>query len=163
MLTQYGSFSGRPRTEWLDNGRDMSMLAPFAFIGRDGRVWQVEIGDIINGASIPRPLWSLFGSPFTGLYRNATVLHDKACQMAKTVKDQEEADSMFYWACLAGGCGKTQAWELYLGVRIGSFSPSYALQVYGQSLQDIPQTSAFDCVFTLDAEIVRYAAEPQPA
>ena len=42
-----------------------------------GKTWYVEPGTIVNGESIPRILWPLFGSPFSDeRSRRAWVFHD---------------------------------------------------------------------------------------
>lgn len=118
-----GRFSGNPKTEWLsDQGddRDMRVLEPFWYLDPGGRRWDVPAGTIINGASIPRTLWSSVGSPYTGGYRRAAVVHDAVVGREGIVR--AEADTMFYFACLAGGCSLIQGKLLYAGVRIGSWA-----------------------------------------
>jgi hypothetical protein len=123
-MSNYGYFSGNPQTEWLsEQGRDreMELLREFSYTDPDKREWKARAGSRINGASIPIPLWSTIGSPYTGDYRNASIVHDVACDNAATAEERRAADKMFYYACLAGGCSKRQARLLYLGVRIGAW------------------------------------------
>ncbi len=118
-----GLFSGNPKTEWLsDKGsdRDMRVLEAFWYIDPAGRRWDAPAGTIINGASIPRTLWSTVGSPYTGDYRRAALVHDAA--VGKEGMVRADADTMFYFACLAGGCSLVQAKMLYAGVRIGAWA-----------------------------------------
>jgi hypothetical protein len=120
-----GQFSGNPKTEWLAHSgadRNMKLLEDFWYIDPAGRRWDAPAGSEVNGASIPPPLWSVVGSPYTGEYRRASVVHDVACD--DPTVDRRDADRMFYYACLAGGCTKTQARLLYTGVRIGAWVPS---------------------------------------
>lgn len=115
-------FSGNPRTEWLsDKGsdRDMRVIEAFSFTDGKGRRWEVPAGTQVNGADIPRTLWSSVGSPYTGDYRRAAILHDAAIRDPQVRRI--EADAMFYEACVAGGCPAKQAKLLYAGVRIGSW------------------------------------------
>ena len=124
-MPNYGQFSDNPQTEWVSDpgqDRDMVMLRDFSYTDPDGKVWDAPVSSKINGASIPMPLWSTVGSPYTGDYRNASIVHDVACQKAKTVVDRKAADKMFYFACLAGGCSIPQARMLYLGVRVGAWA-----------------------------------------
>ena len=118
-----GTFSGNPKTEWLvdENGadRNMRLLEDFSFTDPDGRVWLAPAGATVDGASIPRPLWVIVGSPYTDDYRRASVVHDIACGSPDV--DRKQADVMFYYACLSGGCTLDQAALLYLGVRIGAW------------------------------------------
>lgn len=119
-------FSGNPRTEWLTDpyspDRDMRLLEDFSYTDPSGKVWLAPAGSVINGASIPRALWSSVGSPYTDDYRNASVVHDVACDDASIPR--KNADVMFYNACLTGGCSKSQAALLYAGVRIGAWVSS---------------------------------------
>ena len=124
MSPNHGSFSDNPKTEWLANpasaDRDMKLLEDFSYTDPDGREWPAPQGSVVNGASIPRPLWSTVGSPYTDDYRNASVVHDVAVD--NPAVNRKEADKMFYYACLAGGCSLKQARLLYVGVRIGSWA-----------------------------------------
>jgi hypothetical protein len=118
-----GNFSGNPKTEWLcehGDDRNMCLLEPFWYIDPQGRRWEAPAGGITNGASIPRTLWSSIGSPFTGNYRRAAIIHDVAIRDPGVVRG--EADTMFYFACLAGGCMLIESRLLYAGVRIGSWA-----------------------------------------
>ena len=123
-MRNHGSFSGTPKTEWLvdDAGkdRDMKLLEDFSFKDPAGRIWPAPAGSIVNGASIPRPLWVTVGSPYTDDYRRASIVHDVACNTPSV--SRREADVMFYHACIAGGCPKSQAKILYAGVRAGAWA-----------------------------------------
>ncbi len=123
-MANHGSFAGTPKTEWMFNAsgedRDMRMIEDFSFTDPSGRVWPAPAGSIINGASIPRSLWAVIGSPYTGDYRRASVIHDVACNTSGV--DRKDADVMFFHACQAGGCSSEQARILYAGVRIGAWA-----------------------------------------
>ncbi len=139
MATQHGTFSGNPRAEWLVDPQDpadprdrcMQLLEDFWYDDPAGRRWPAPKGSVVNGASIPAALWSTVGSPYTGPYRRASVVHDVACAAAHARPDPDgrraEADRMFYHACLAGGCSWSQAELLYAGVRIGARLPQVRL------------------------------------
>lgn len=117
-----GTFSGTPMTEWLiepGSDRSMRLLQDFWYIDPEGRRWEAPQGSVINGASIPETLWASVGSPYTGDYRRASIVHDVACAHASIPREQ--SDEMFYFACLAGGCSTLKAKLLYAGVRIGSW------------------------------------------
>ena len=128
MADNHGRFSGNPKTEWLsENGADrrMRLLEEFWFEAPDGRRWSAPAESVVDGASIPAPLWSVVGSPFTGEYRRASIVHDIACD--DPTVNRKAADRMFYHACLAGGCTLMQARLLYVGVRIGAWTPDIRL------------------------------------
>src|SRR5438034_5031797 len=124
----HGHFSGEPQTQWLtdDQGpdRNMRLLADFSFTDPDGKIWLTPKNYTVDGASIPRALWTLVGSPYTGDYRRASIVHDKACDDAgENIEAPREADRTFYHACRAGGCSIQEATLLYVGVRIGGVWP----------------------------------------
>ena len=121
----HGKFSGEPESIWLtEDGtedRSMKLLRVFTFHDPSEQLWSAPAGVVIDGASIPRALWTVVGSPYTGDYRRASVVHDVACVAAGGDKDKRRAaDRMFFHACRAGGCSIWQSIVLYLGVRIGA-------------------------------------------
>jgi hypothetical protein len=79
-----GRFSGNPKTEWANDpvgpDRDMILIEEFWYEDPAGLRWLAPKDGVINGASIPRELWSVVGSPYTDDYRCASVVHDIACQ-----------------------------------------------------------------------------------
>lgn len=130
-----GAFSATPKIEFIDTpgapNRNVRVLDNFSFTEADtGRVWEAPSGSIVNGASIPRVLWSLVGSPFTGDYVYASIVHDVACE----VRTQPWRDThyMFYQACLAGGTRRGRAKLLYLAVR--NFGPRWPQPVPTEQL-----------------------------
>jgi hypothetical protein len=121
----HGKFSGDPETVWLtEDGtadRKMRVVRDFVFTDPNARQWPAPQGSTVDGASIPRALWTLVGSPYTGDYRRASIVHDVACDEAGgDDKKRRLADKMFFHACRAGGCSIWQSIVLYLGVRIGA-------------------------------------------
>jgi hypothetical protein len=100
----------------------MELIEEFHYVDPDGKLWPAPAGSVVDGASIPEALWTLVGSPYTGDYRNASIVHDVACEGATKAK-RRQADRMYYHACLCGGCTKRQATVQYLGVRIGAWFP----------------------------------------
>lgn len=125
-MSSHGSFSSNPKTEWLTDpdaeDRNMKLLEDFSYTDPDEKVWLAPKGSVVNGASIPRPLWSTVGSPYSDDYRRASIVHDVACDSADIPR--KDADVMFFHACRAGGCGSVQARILYAGVRIGAWASS---------------------------------------
>src|SRR5262245_9101617 len=75
----YGKYVGKVKTEWLEEGRKMRLLETFTYIDPKGAAWLAPEGSVVDGASIPRFAWSIIGGPFEGKYRNASVIHDVAC------------------------------------------------------------------------------------
>ena len=122
-------FEGDVRTLWLvegevgDDGPDrrMQVLEDFAFVDPNGVRWLAPAGSKIDGASIPRMLWSIAGDPFIGPYRRASVLHDVACD--DRTRPSKVVHRMFYDAMVADGTGEAQAVEFYTAVRL--FGPHW--------------------------------------
>ena len=115
--------SGPLRTEWLADGRLMRVLDRVTYTDAAGRVWPVPVGFVTDGASIPQALWSAVGSPFTGEYRIAAVLHDAAYADPGVKKD--DADAMFRECAIECGCSHLLAELVFEGVRAGG-SDAYA-------------------------------------
>ncbi|HYC59446.1 MAG TPA: DUF1353 domain-containing protein [Thermoanaerobaculia bacterium] len=111
-------FIGRVVVQWVDGekgaDRAMVLMEPFGFRDADGRAWMVPKGTKIDGASIPRAFWTVVGSPFTGDYRRASVVHDHYCVTKE--RPWQAVHRMFYDAVLAGGVPEAQAKVLYAAV-----------------------------------------------
>jgi len=106
-----------PAVRLLKDGRDVQLVGDLHFIDRFGKAWFVPAGYISNGASIPKALWSVLGSPWTGKHRVPAILHDYYCDM-KT-EPYRRVHRMFFDACVACGETKEDAAMLYAGVLIG--------------------------------------------
>jgi len=122
---KHGEFSGDPESTWLTQegtpDRQMRVLQDFSFTDPSLKVWPAPRGSVVDGASIPRALWTIVGSPYTGDYRRASIVHDIACDNAEQdTKKRRAADRMFFHACRTGGCSIWESIVLYLGVRIGA-------------------------------------------
>src|SRR5437764_14441178 len=102
----------------------MQMLADFSFTDPAGVVWLTQKDYVVDGASIPRAFWTLVGSPYTGHYRRASIIHDKACDDASgNTTALRKAHRMFYHACRAVGCSNPEATALHLVVISGAGWP----------------------------------------
>lgn len=83
MDSMNGKFIGSVKVKMLRNkgpDEELQLLAPFSYRDKYGKLWVARTGDIVNGASIPRPFWTIIGSPLIGDYRMATVIHDVYCE-----------------------------------------------------------------------------------
>ena len=94
----------------------MELTAPFAFVRASGERWDVPIGAKINGASIPRLGW-IFGPPYVGNYRRASVVHDYYCETES--RDCDETHRIFYEGCRTDGVNKIIAKKMYAAVKLG--------------------------------------------
>lgn len=111
----WGKFSGQPKTVWLDDGREMKLLDDFVYTDNAGKAWLAKKETLIDGASIPRFMWTIIGGPFEGPYRNASIVHD-----SYYVDYRENSDvvhKMFYEAMRCGGVPERKAkvmfWAVY--------------------------------------------------
>jgi hypothetical protein len=120
--TGFGQFYGVPVTRWMPDGERMTLLNDFAYVDPNTHIWQAKAGTLIDGASIPRAFWTVVGSPFTGQYRNASIIHDYYCQNRH--QSHNATHFMFYRACRCGGCGVVQAKMLFYAV--WHFGPKWA-------------------------------------
>lgn len=121
----YDKFSADPQLVWISDpkasDRYMRLTREFWYDDPKGKRWVAPINMKTDGASIPRALWTLVGSPFTGDYRRAALVHDQACvDVSNGIGSRRAADRMFYHACRDGGCSIRDAIILYVGVRVGS-------------------------------------------
>lgn len=113
-LGQYGSFPHPLDLRMSANGRDATLLSVFSYVDGGGKVWEVPAGTSVDGASIPWPLWSIIGSPWTGRYREASVVHDYFCETKKA--PWKLVHRNFYTAMLANGVDQIQAKVMYAAV-----------------------------------------------
>jgi hypothetical protein len=110
----HGRYLGRLAFVATPDGRRFELIEPFAYIDRAGREWLVPAGTKVDGASIPSALWSMFGAPFTGKYREASVIHDHFCDL-KT-RSSNATHMVFYEAMLASGEDPRRAKLMYYAV-----------------------------------------------
>jgi hypothetical protein len=110
----WGKFPRPPVVELLDNGRQMRLLEDFAYVDPHGTVWTAPKDSIVDGASIPRVFWTITGGPLEGKFRNASIVHDVACDRMSVPSDK--VHQMFYEACRCGGVPENEASLLYAAV-----------------------------------------------
>ena len=128
----YGNYVGTVQTEWLPDGRTMRLLAPLIYFDPKGVEWRAPTNWEVNGASIPRFIWSFSGGPFEGKYRNASVIHDVACD--QKMRSWEDVHEVFYWAMRASGVESWRAKVMYGAVY--HFGPRWQRVI---SLRGLPQ------------------------
>jgi Protein of unknown function (DUF1353) len=108
---KWGYYSGDPVTRWNPDGRTMTLLTELRYTDPQGFVWVAPGGSVVDGASIPRYLWSIMGGPFEGKYRNGSVLHDVAYGERK--RPWQDCDRMFYYAMRCSGVSGVEAKTMY--------------------------------------------------
>src|SRR5881396_1242639 len=109
--TRWGFYNGEPVTKWNPDGRTMTLLTELRYTDPHGEVWVAPIGSVVDGASIPRYLWSIMGGPFEGKYRNGSVLHDVAYEEHN--RPSWDCDRMFYNAMRCSGVSAAEAKTIY--------------------------------------------------
>jgi hypothetical protein len=108
---KWGYYSGLPETRWDADGRTMTLLNELRYTDPQGLVWIAPAGSVVDGASIPRSLWTFMGGPFEGKYRNASVLHDVAYEQHN--RPWQDCDRMFYNAMRCSGVSAVEAGTMY--------------------------------------------------
>ncbi|HEY2568928.1 MAG TPA: DUF1353 domain-containing protein [Candidatus Udaeobacter sp.] len=109
--TKFGFYDGEPVTKWNPDGRTMTLLTELRYTDPKGNLWVAPIGSVVDGASIPRYLWSFMGGPFEGKYRNASVLHDVAYGDRR--RPWQDCDRMFYFAMRCSGVSGVEAKTMF--------------------------------------------------
>jgi len=112
---KWGHYSGYVEARWENDGRSMTLLSELRYTDPQGKVWIAPAGSQVDGASIPRSLWSLMGGPFEGRYRNASVLHDVAYD--QKTRPWDECDRMFYNAMRCSGVNAVDAGMMFYALR----------------------------------------------
>ena len=110
-----GAYAGLPaQVAFLADGRTVRLLAPISYTQANGTAWPVPKDIELDGASIPRFLWSLIGGPFEGRYRDASIVHDHYCVVR--TRSWQDTHRVFYDAMLSSGETSTKAKVMYYAV-----------------------------------------------
>ncbi|RYD67803.1 MAG: DUF1353 domain-containing protein [Sphingomonadales bacterium] len=102
------------KTEWIIGSRKMRLLEDFSYRDPSGRMWTAKKDWLVDGASIPRLVWSVAGAPFDPPFREASVIHDYYCDVMET--NWEETHRVFYDAMITSGTGELEATSKYWAV-----------------------------------------------
>jgi hypothetical protein len=117
----WGEFGPYPLLRDIGNGDIFLLDAPFTFRDRNGKVWTARKDLRWDGASIPRALWTAVGSPMTGCYRWASMVHDECYKHADEYigrsVTRKDADRMFHDGCRAKGIGRAKSATMYYALR----------------------------------------------
>ncbi len=158
-----GRFVGEPKTKWNEDGRTMTLLEDFSYSDPDGLSWNAEKGSTVDGASIPKPFWSIIGGPFEGVYRDASIIHDAACN--DKYRSWEATHEMFYRAMLTSHVPSSTAKVMYAAVYF--FGPRWeikreALIEAGESIDAVvagieSQVHSTSSVAKVRSEIIGFA------
>ena len=108
-------------------------------------VWQdgeynitVKSGFVFDGASIPKALWSIIGSPMTGGYQRAGCLHDAL--YASQILDRKIADDIFLESMKSDGVSYFKRYSMYWAVR------SFGYSAWNENKKSINKWKEFVCL-----------------
>lgn len=110
----WGRYIGDLLVKLNDDGRTLTLLAPYQYDDAAARTWPVKKGWQVDGASIPRAFWSIIGGPLEGKYRNASVIHDYYCDVR--TRAWQDVHHMFYAGMRASGVGVIKAKIMFAAV-----------------------------------------------
>jgi Protein of unknown function (DUF1353) len=111
---EFGRYTGRLVLDSSSSSRQTKTTSDFGFLDNEGRHWPVPAGTAVDGASIPKALWFLFGDRWEGKYREAIAVHDYYCAVRST--DWRSVHRVFYYAMLASSVSVRRAKLVYAGV-----------------------------------------------
>lgn len=97
------------------------LTAPFEYHSDIGGLIEIPIGFVSDGASIPKFLHSVIGSPWGGRYPEAAVVHD-FCYFSK-ILTRQSADQVFLEAMKNLNVPKIRRTLMFLAVRIFGIIP----------------------------------------
>lgn len=114
QATNKGRFEGSPLLEDIPpDYTEKRIVRPFAYIDPSGTRWEVKVGLVTDGASVP-PWARPFLPPHAGKYLWPAYVHDQYC------KDLSRPDwavhEMFYNAMITAGVDWKQAKLMYWAV-----------------------------------------------
>ena len=109
------------QVEWLSDGRTCRLLHDYEFRTKDGTIWLLPKDALVDGASIPRMLWSISGSPFVGKYRVASAFHDHHCVIR--THPYHAVHNMFWECMLVCGVDRNKADRMWWAVM--TFGPKW--------------------------------------
>jgi hypothetical protein len=129
-----GEFKGELILKALPDGRNMELISPFSYVDSHGVAWSVPSGTRVDGASIPSVFWGIIGAPYTGRYREASVIHDYFCSTKS--RHWKAVHKVFLDGMLARGVDRVQAQLMYLAVY--RFGPRWDFDVDACYCQGCP-------------------------
>ena len=108
-------YEGVPQVQFLPDGRNVRLTADLVFYDPSEIRWAVPALAVVDGASIPKVLWSVFGGPFEGKYRDASIIHDWYCD--RRTRSWQATHRVFYDAMCVSRVSAKTAKIMYFAVR----------------------------------------------
>ena len=94
--------------------KSMLVAKEFSFEDSTGLFWYAHVGDVTNGASIPRQFKIIVGGSYQTPYLIASVLHDIYC--SNKSRTWQATDKMFLEALRTNGVSKIKSYSMFLAV-----------------------------------------------
>jgi hypothetical protein len=107
-------FLNSPVVEFLADGRNVRLISDLTFVDEADLEWPVPKGAEVDGASIPKPFWSIIGGPYEGKYRDASIIHDFYCD--RRTRKWEATHRVFYEAMIVSGVETSKAKLMFFAV-----------------------------------------------
>lgn len=104
--------------QFLEDGKSIRVKTDYYFL-LNGETLCIPAGFTCDGASIPKCLWPILGSPFVGLHRGGCILHDFLYAIG--YKNRKFSDYAMYSVMREDGTGWVKANLIYTGVRMGGW------------------------------------------
>lgn len=101
------------------NERLRKLTKPFTYVSKRNKIYALPIGFVSDGASIPKLLWSVIGSPFTGKYEKPVWIHDWNYKTQKIKRNL--ADKIFYEGMVEERVSLWKRQTMWFGVRVGGW------------------------------------------
>ena len=104
----------------LPGGRKVRVVESFSYYRgkKGGTTIDVPVGFVSDGATIPRFAWPIIGSPLTGKYRAAAILHDFLYYSARY--SRKRCDEIFLEAMTVLKVNKVKRTIIFWAVRFGA-------------------------------------------
>ena len=122
----FGEFKNELVGTWINQAPRpvFELNQQFNFVDPNEAIWSVPEKARVNGASIPKPFWSFVGSPFTGNYLRASVVHDYYCDIKN--RTAHDTHRNFYYGMRSAGVSKWKAKFMYWAV--ATFGPKWKIE-----------------------------------
>ena len=117
------------------NGRLWKLAMPLIYRDREHGDITAYPGAITDGASIPRPLWSIVGCPLAdSRVAKCAGTHDPLYKALGAGLTRKQCDQVFYRSLRDEGVSWVKAATYYIGVRIGGW---VGWQVYAHDPEEV--------------------------
>jgi Protein of unknown function (DUF1353) len=121
-MANFGRWLSKPEVTFDPDGITIILLKALKFLGPDNVCWVAPKDARGDGASIPRIFHSIVGSPLTGKYRDASIIHDWYC--STRTRTWETVHRVFFNAMVCSDVPMRKAKLMYAAVRY--FGPKWS-------------------------------------